>query len=87
MFGVVMARTLLADFTISISEFKKNPMAVVEQGEGFPVVVLKRNQPVFYCVPAEAFKLLIEKLDDVELCLLIQARNNQEEVIVNLDKI
>ncbi len=82
-----MARTFLANYTISISEFKKNPMAVVEQGEGFPVAVLKRNQPAFYCVPAEAYKLLIEKLDDVELCLLMQARNNQEEVVVNIDKI
>jgi antitoxin StbD len=42
-----MVQTVLADVTTSISELKKNPMAVVEQGEGFPVAVLNRNQPAF----------------------------------------
>jgi antitoxin StbD len=56
-----MVHPILSDSTTSISDLKKNPMAVVEQGEGFPVAVLNRNQPVFYCVPAEAYELLMDK--------------------------
>ncbi|WP_417536636.1 hypothetical protein [Methylophaga sp.] len=41
---------VLADTTISISELKQNPMAVIKQGKGFPVAVLKNNVPVFYAV-------------------------------------
>ena len=81
----VMIHTVLADVTTSISELKKNPMAVVEQGEGFPVAVLNRNQPAFYCVPAEAYEALMDKLEDMELALLVEARRDQKEITVDID--
>ena len=82
-----MVHTVLADVTTSISELKKNPMAVVEQGEGFPVAVLNRNQPAFYCVPAEAYEALMDKLEDVELAVIVEARKNQEEIEVNINEL
>lgn len=78
-------RPILADNTTSISELKKNPMAVVDQADGFPVAVLNRNQPVFYCVPAEAYELLMDKLEDIELAQLVRERANQPEIEVSLD--
>jgi len=57
-------------------------MAVVEQGEGFPVAVLNHNQPAFYCVPAEAFELLMDKLEDMELSALVNIRKDQLEIEV-----
>jgi antitoxin StbD len=80
-----MVHPILADSTTSISELKKNPMAVVEQGEGFPVAVLNRNQPAFYCVPAEAYELLMDKLEDMELSALVKARLDQPEIEMNID--
>lgn len=82
-----MVQTVLADVTTSISELKKNPMAVVEQGEGFPVAVLNRNQPAFYCVPAEAYEALMDKLEDVELAAIVEARKDQEEIAVAIDEL
>ena len=82
-----MVHTVLADVTTSISELKKNPMAVVKQGEGFPVAVLNRNQPVFYCVPAEAYEILMDKLEDVELAAIVEARKDQEEIAVAIDEL
>jgi len=80
-----MVHPILADSTTSISELKKNPMGVVEQGEGFPVAVLNRNQPAFYCVPAAAYELLMDKLEDMELAALVEERRGQPEVEVSLD--
>jgi len=80
-----MIHPILSDSTTSISDLKKNPMAVVEQGEVFPVAVLNRNQPVFYCVPAEAYELLMDKLEDMELSALVNARLDQPEIEVNID--
>jgi len=80
-----MVHSVLAEVTTSISELKKNPMAVVEQGEGFPVAVLNRNQPAFYCVPAEAYEALMDKLEDVELAAVVEARKDQKEIAVSLD--
>lgn len=82
---MVAVTPILADVSTSISELKKNPMAVVESGEGFPVAVLNRNQPVFYCVPAEAFEALMDKLEDVELSALVESRKGQNEIEVNID--
>ncbi len=82
-----MVHTVLADVTTSISELKKNPMAVVEQGEGFPVAVLNRNQPAFYCVPAEAYEALMDKLEDVELAAIVNARKDQKEIAVAIDEL
>jgi antitoxin StbD len=80
-----MIRPILSDATTSISELKKNPMAVVEMGEGFPIAVLNRNQPVFYCVPAEAYEALMDKLEDMELASLVNARLDQDEIAVGID--
>lgn len=80
-----MTNTILADTTASISDLKKNPMRVVEQGEGFPVAILNRNQPAFYCVPAEAYEALVDKLEDLELNTIADARTGQKRVRVNLN--
>ena len=77
--------TILADSTTSISELKKNPMAVVDQGDGFPVAVLNRNQPAFYCIPADAYELLMDKLEDLELAQIVEERKKQPEIKVSLD--
>jgi len=83
----MMVKTILAETTNSISELKKNPMAVVEQGQGFPVAVLNRNQPVFYCVPAEAYEALMDKLEDVELAKLVDERQNEKEIEVDINEL
>jgi antitoxin StbD len=78
---------VLADTTISISELKKNPMVVIEQGKGFPVAVLKKNVPVFYAVPAAAYEALIDKLDDMELAQIVRERESQPSKVVTLDEL
>jgi antitoxin StbD len=80
-----MTNTILAETTASITDLKKNPMSVVEQGDGFPVAILNRNQPAFYCIPAEAYEALIDKLEDMELNAIADARTGQKRVRVNLD--
>jgi len=80
-----MANTILAETTASITDLKKNPMSVVAQGEGFPVAILNRNQPAFYCIPAEAYEALIDKLEDMELNAIADSRTGQKRVRVNLD--
>lgn len=78
-------RPILADNSTSISELKKNPMAVVDQADGFPVAVLNRNQPAFYCVPADAYEAMMDKLEDIELAAVVKERENQPEIEVSID--
>lgn len=82
-----MINEILADATTSISELKKNPMAVVEGADGFPIAVLNRNQPAFYCVPAAAYEALMDKLEDVELAAIVVERQNDKEIAVDIDEL
>lgn len=82
-----MAHTLLAETTASVSELKRNPMGTVAAGEGYPVAILNRNEPAFYCVPARAFHAMMERLEDAELNALADARAEEEVVRVTLDEL
>ncbi|MFZ0409864.1 MAG: hypothetical protein WAM11_17400 [Cyanobium sp.] len=60
---------------MSISELRKNPMATVVAGEGVPMAVLNRNEPVLYCVPAKAYEQeLMDSVEDLELGRIADAR-------------
>jgi len=80
-----MTHLLLADTSASVSELKKNPMGTVAAGEGFPVAILNRNEPVFYCVPAQAYQALLDRLEDLELNAIADARAGQAVIEVSID--
>jgi len=80
-----MAHHILAATTASVSELKKNPMGTIAAGEGFPVAILNRNEPAFYCVPAKAYEAMLDRLEDLELNAIADAREGQTVHKVALD--
>jgi antitoxin StbD len=73
---------LYTNASVSISELKKNPTAVIEEADGFPVAVLNHNRPAAYLVPAAAFEAMMEKLDDIDLAKLVKEREHEATVKV-----
>jgi len=43
------------------------------------------NEPAFYCIPAKAYEALMDKLEDVELTAIVEARKKQPEIEVDWD--
>ena len=82
-----MSHLILSEMTASVSELKKNPMGTVAAGEGFPVAILNRNAPAFYCVPAKAYEALMNRIEDLELNALADARQAQPVIKVKLDEL
>ncbi len=80
-----MVHHVLAATSASVSELKKNPMGTVAAGEGFPVAILNRNEPAFYCVPAKAYEAMLDRLEDLELNAIADAREGQVVHKVALD--
>lgn len=80
-----MTQSIYTEITASISELKKNPMATVGAGDGFPIAVLNRNKPAFYCVPADVYEAMLERLEDQELAGVVEARRSEPGIPVNLD--
>ena len=79
-----MAHVIFAKTTASVSELKRNPMTTVAAGEGFPVAILNRNEAAFYCVPAKAFEALMDKLEDLELNSIADARLKDGKPLVRV---
>ena len=77
--------TIHASASVSITELKRNPSAVIEAADGEPVAVLVHNKPSAYLVPAETYKRLLDRLDDLELAELVRARSGGKRVKVKLD--
>lgn len=82
-----MAHYILASVTASVSELKRNPMGTVAAGEGFPVAILNHNEPAFYCVPAKTYEAMLERLEDIELNALADAREGDAVHKVSLDEL
>jgi antitoxin StbD len=82
-----MAHAILTSTSASVTELKKDPMNTVAAGDGFPIAILNRNEPVFYCVPREAYEALMDKIEDLELNAIANARRGQKTVRVSLDEL
>jgi antitoxin StbD len=80
-------RQVLADFSVSISELKKKPSALLAQASGSPIAVLNHNKPAAYLVPAETYETMMDMLEDLELALLVEERKGDKDkaIPVSLD--
>jgi len=78
---------LLAHYSASISELKKNPTALLNEAEGAPIAILNHNKPTAYLVPAETYERLLELLDDHELAQIVEQRraDRAQAIEVSLD--
>jgi antitoxin StbD len=76
---------ILAHASISITELKRNPSAVIEAADGESVAVLVHNKPSAYLVPAATYKRLLDRLEDLELAELVRSRARERRIKVELD--
>jgi antitoxin StbD len=79
--------SILADASISITELKRNPSAVIEAADGESVAVLVHNKPSAYLVPADTYKRLLDRLEDLELAELVRSRAKERRIKVKLDEL
>ncbi|MCQ8821611.1 type II toxin-antitoxin system Phd/YefM family antitoxin [Pseudoalteromonas agarivorans] len=80
-------KKILADCSASISELKKNPIALINNADGEAIEILKYNEPVAYLVPAQLYELLMDQLDEFELTKIVESRRTDlsQEIEVSID--
>lgn len=76
---------IFADVTISMSEFKKNPAAVLRDAHSRPVAVLNHNKAAFYMVEPALFEAMLEELADQELNRKVLARMGERAHAIEVD--
>lgn len=77
-------RQVLADYSASISELKKNPTALLADSAGAPIAILNHNKPTAYLVPADTYEWLMDVIDDYELGKIVEERLNDKEQAVSV---
>lgn len=80
-----MTSSIFAEVIASVSELKKDPMGTVAAGDGLPVAILNRNEPVFYCVPAKTYAAMLERLEDLKLNAIADSRSAEKVVKISID--
>jgi len=78
---------LLAKSSVSITDLKKNPSAIIAEAEGAPVAVLNHNRPSAYLVPADTFEAMLEKIDDLEIAKIVKERKLGKTIKISLHEL
>jgi antitoxin StbD len=68
-----------------MSEFKKNPAAVLRSAGEKPVAVLSHNRPAFYMVTPTLFESLVEELADRDLVEIARERLTRRHTAIDVD--
>jgi antitoxin StbD len=82
-----ITKTIYASTTVSITDLRRNPGAVIEEAGNLPVAILNHNRATAYLVSAEAFEAIMDRLEDIELAELVRERRGGETVKVTLDEL
>lgn len=82
-----MTTRILTEAAASISELKANPMKVALSANGEAIAVLNRNEPAFYCIPADTYELLMDHIEDLELLAIAEQRKNEASIKVSLNEL
>lgn len=77
--------TIYADYSVSMSQFKKNPAEVLRSAGEKPVAVLNHNRPAFYMVTPKLFEALVEELADRDLMELARQRLSRKDTAIEVD--
>lgn len=82
-----MPTRILTEAAASISELKANPMKVALSADGEAIAILNRNEPAFYCIPAETYELLMGRMEDLELIAIADSRKDEESIKVDINEL
>jgi len=75
---------ILAHYSASISELKKNPSAIIHNSGGETVAILNHNKPEAYLVSAETYERMLDLLEDLELGQIVRERMKDKDKAVEV---
>ncbi len=77
---------ILASRSVSITELKRSPSAIIEQAGEYAVAVLNHNRPAAYLLSASAYDRLLEKIEASSIREAISASRNDPRTSISDDQ-
>ncbi len=74
-----------ATLSTSISEFKKNPSALLAEANGETIALLNHNKPAAYIVSAKSYEKMLEIIEDIELLKLAKFRLKEKDKAIRVN--
>jgi len=86
-FKLSPALPIMADVTVSISDLKKNPAAVIEEARKRQVAITNRNRAVAYVISPEVWDHILDVFDERKLVREAEEALEEEgeNVVIDLD--
>jgi antitoxin StbD len=78
---------ILANASVSISDFKKSPNGALKEAHGQPVAVLTNGHISGYYISPEIWEAMADYLEDIELGKIARSRMKGKRIRVNLDEL
>ncbi|MGD9107988.1 MAG: type II toxin-antitoxin system prevent-host-death family antitoxin [Gammaproteobacteria bacterium] len=81
--------SILANFSASITEFKKQPSALIKEAKGETIAILSHNTPIAYLIPADTYEEILKLIEDCELAKIAKKRTKEKHkaVDISIDKL
>jgi len=73
-------RTILANYTASITELKQSPSKLIEEAGNEPIAILNHNTPSAYLVPSAYYERIMDIVEDYYLAKEVEERLNYKEI-------
>lgn len=75
---------MLAHLSVSVTELKKNPTALLKEANGATVAILNHNKPAAYLVSAQVYEEMLNLMEDLELTDLINERLKEQDQAITV---
>ena len=79
-------KTILANYTASITELKKSPTKLLEEAGNEPIAILNHNTPSAYLIPSAYYEKIMDIVDDYYLAQEVKERlEYDEDELISVD--
>ena len=78
-------QAIYASITVSMTDMRRNPSAILLDAGDSPIAVLDHNRPAAYLLSARAYEALLERMEDAELTQIVKQRRGGKQVKVALE--
>jgi antitoxin StbD len=75
---------ILASFSVSVSELKEDPAALINEAGEDTIVILDNNLPTAYLISANKYEMLMNRLEDYELGKIIEDRQSEKHLAIEV---